>query len=59
MFFRKECKPMNKRKKDLINRIEKLTDKQFEMLINLFAQQEQESAQGVQAVRQTFLRPCV
>ena len=30
---------MNKRQ-DLINRIEKLTDKQFELLINLFSQQE-------------------
>ena len=33
---------MNKRQ-DLINRIEKLTDKQFELLINLFSQQEPES----------------
>ena len=35
---------MNK-KQDLINRIEKLTDEQFELLINLFSQQERESVQ--------------
>ena len=33
------------KKQDLINRIEKLTDEQFELLITLFAQQEQESVQ--------------
>ena len=33
---------MNK-KQEIIERIEKLTDEQFEMLISLFAQQEQNS----------------
>ena len=46
MFGRKECEIMNK-KQELINRIEKLTPEQFELLLTLFAQQEQESAQGV------------
>ena len=46
---------MNKRQ-DLINRIEKLTDKQFELLINLFSQQEQEFAQVGQVEHPTFLQ---
>lgn len=47
---------MNK-KQDLIERIEKLTDKQFELLINLFNQEEQETVQSLQSDRQTFLQP--
>ena len=47
---------MNK-KEEIIRRIEKLTDEQFELLMNLFAQQEQESAQASQSVHQTFLQP--
>lgn len=54
---RKECESMNKRQ-ELIERIEKLTDEQFELLISLFAQQEQESVQVDQSDRQTFLRSC-
>lgn len=57
MFARKECTTMNK-KQELIERIEKLTDEQFEMLISLFAQQEQESVQVWQSDHQTFLQPC-
>ena len=57
MFARKECTTMNK-KQELIERIEKLTDEQFEMLISLFAQQEQEFVQGGQSDHQTFLQPC-
>ena len=38
----RDVKTMEK-KQELINRIEKLTDKQFELLISLFSQQEQES----------------
>ena len=48
MFGRKECEIMNK-KQELINRIEKLTPEQFELLLTLFSQQEQESVQVVQA----------
>ena len=47
---------MNK-KQELINRIEKLTDAQFEMLIALYSQQEQEFVPDVQAERPTFLQP--
>jgi len=47
------CKQMN-HKQDLINRIEKLTDKQFDLLINLFSQQEQEFVQDVQFEHLTF-----
>ena len=43
LFCKKGMYKQMKKKQDLINRIEKLTDKQFEMLINLFSQQEQES----------------
>ena len=56
--FTKGMKHMNK-KQDLINRIEKLTDEQFKMLIHLFSQQEKESAQVSQSVHRSFLRPCV
>ena len=55
LFYKKGMyKPMNKRKQDLINRIEKLTDKQFELLINLFSQQEQEFVQVVQFEHPSF-----
>ena len=47
---------MNK-KQDLIERIEKLTDKQFELLISLFNQEEQENVQSSQSVHQTSLQP--
>ena len=57
MFLRKECETMNK-KEELIQRIEKLTPKQFEMLISLFAQQEQESVPIAPSEHQSFLQPC-
>lgn len=57
MFARKECTTMNK-KQELIERIEKLTDEQFEMLITLFSQQEQGFVQVDQSECQTFLQPC-
>ena len=56
LFYKKGMyKPMTK-KQDIINRIEKLTDKQFELLINLFSQQEQESVQVVQVEHPSFLQ---
>ena len=57
MFARKDCETMNK-KEELIKRIEKLTPEQFELLITLFAQQEQESVRVSQSDHQTFLQPC-
>ena len=50
------CEPMNKRQ-ELINRIEKLTPKQFELLISLYFQQEQEFVQVEQSDHQTSLQP--
>ena len=47
-------KPMDK-KQDLINRIEKLTDEQFELLISLYSQQSQEFVQDGQVEHPTFL----
>ena len=47
---------MNK-KDELIERLNMLTDEQFEMLILLYSQQEQESVQAAQVDRQTFLQP--
>ena len=47
---------MNK-KDELIERINMLNDEQFEMLILLYSQQEQESVQGAQVDPQTFLQP--
>lgn len=47
---------MNK-KDELIERINMLTDEQFEKLILLYSQQEQESVQAAQVDRQTFLQP--
>ena len=54
---RKECESMNK-KQELIERIEKLTDEQFELLISLFAQQAQEFVQDDPIGHLTFLQPC-
>ena len=53
---RKECQAMNK-KQELIQRIENLTDEQFELLIALYSQQEQEFAPIVLIEPQTFLQP--
>ena len=50
------CETMNKRQ-ELINRIEKLTPKQFELLISLYFQQEQEFVQVEQSDHQTSLQP--
>lgn len=47
---------MNK-KDELIERINKLNDEQFEKLILLYSQQEQESVQGAPVDHQTFLQP--
>jgi hypothetical protein len=47
---------MNK-KKDIIERIKKLTDEQFELLIYLYSQQEQEFAQDGQAVHPSSSLP--
>ena len=47
---------MNK-KDELIERINMLNDEQFEMLILLYSQQEQESVQGAPVDLQTFLQP--
>jgi hypothetical protein len=56
MFDERICEIMNKRK-ELIERIEKLTPEQFELLIDLWLQQEQESVRVSQSDRQTFLQP--
>ena len=50
------CEMMNKRK-ELIERIEKLTEEQFELLINLWIQQERESVPVSQSDHQTYLQP--
>ena len=55
---RKECQTMNKQQ-ELIERIEKLTDEQFELLITLYSQQEKEFVQDAPVEHRTFLRPCV
>lgn len=47
---------MNK-KDELIERINMLNDEQFEKLILLYSQQEQESVQVAQVDHQTFLQP--
>ena len=54
MFLRKECITIMNKRQDIINRIEKLTDKQFELLIHLFSQQEQESARVSQFEHPSF-----
>ena len=45
------------KKQQIIDRIEKLTDEQFELLISLFSQQEQESAQASQFEPLTSFQP--
>ena len=52
----RNCETMSK-KENLLKRIEQLTEKQFEMLIYLYFQQEREFAQVVQSDHQTFLEP--
>ena len=52
MFDRKECETMNK-KQELIDRIKNLSPEQFELLITLYSQQEQESVLSVQVEPQT------
>ena len=47
---------MNKRQ-ELITRIEKLTDKQFELLINLYSQQEQEFVRVSQSEHRSSFEP--
>ena len=56
MFGRKEYKKMNK-KEEIINRIENLSEEQFELLITLFSQQEQEFVQVAQSGHPTYLLP--
>ena len=56
MFERKECETMNK-KQELIDRIEKLTPEQFELLIALYSQQEQEFVRAVPIVPPSFPQP--
>ena len=56
MFERKECETMNK-KQELIDRIEKLTPEQFELLIALYSQQEQEFAQVAPIEPLSFPQP--
>lgn len=50
------CCVMTK-KEELIERINMLTDEQFEQLILLYSQQEQESVQDALIDHQTFLQP--
>ena len=45
------------KKQDLINRIEKLTDEQFELLIYLYSQQEQESVRVSQFEHRSYSEP--
>ena len=45
------------KKQNLIERIEKLTPEQFELLIALYSQQEQEFALTFQSEPQSFLQP--
>ena len=54
----RDVKTMEK-KQDLISRIEKLTDKQFELLISLFSQQEQESVRVSQFEHPSFSQPSI
>ena len=50
------CITMNKRQ-EILDRIEKLSDKQIELLIALYSQQEQESVPIVPVEHQSFLQP--
>ena len=54
----RDVKTMEK-KQDLINRIEKLTDKQFELLISLFSQHEQETVRVSPPEHPSFSQPSV
>ena len=54
----RDVKTMEK-KQELINRIEKLTDKQFELLISLYSQQEQESVRVSQFEHPSYFQPSV
>ena len=45
------------KKQELIKRIEKLTNEQFDLLIALYSQQEQEFVRVAQFESQTFLQP--
>lgn len=58
MFGRKECEIMNKRQ-EIIERIEKLTPEQFEVLLTLYSLQEQESAQAVPVGNQSYFVPAL
>ena len=53
LFGRKECEIMNK-KQELIERIEKLTPEQFELLLTRHSLQEQEFVQGVPIGNPTY-----
>ena len=55
--MRKECSTMNNKKEEIIKRIANLTDEQFEMLIALYSQQEQEFVQDGQSEHPSFLQP--
>jgi hypothetical protein len=52
-------KYMKKKKQEIIERIENLTDKQFELLIALYSQQEQEFVPIAPIERPTFPQPAV
>ena len=47
---------MSERKQNIIERIEKLSDEQFELLLTLHSLQEQVSVQAVQAELPSFLQ---
>lgn len=53
---RKDCATMSKTE-ELLQRIENLTQEQFELLIDLYFQQDQEFVPNVQVERQTLLQP--
>jgi hypothetical protein len=46
-------------RKNIIERIEKLTDEQFELLIALYSQQEQESVPAVPVGNPSYFPPAV
>ena len=53
---RKECEKMSKTE-ELLQRIENLTQEQFDLLIDLYFQQDPKSVPIVQVERQTLLQP--
>ena len=57
MFYERNFATMTERKQNLIERIEKLSEEQFELLIALYSQQEQESVPIFQAELPSFLQP--